>query len=362
MNEFAERLSRVASQLPDDTTAALVTSQINRYYLTGLNIDSGFLLITKKSCSFGTDFRYIETAQNTLSGVCDAVMFKNSTETLSELLRRDGIENILIERSVITLSGAHFFEKHLAPVRLLTNSPALDDMLASMRMNKSAAELEKIRAAQTVAEASFRHILGYVKEGVSERDIALELEFDMRRRGAERVAFDLIVAAGANGSMPHAVPTDYKVTPGDFVTIDMGAVVDGYHSDMTRTFAVGEVSEEQRKVYNIVLQAQLAGVEYLTSGKTDCREADAVARKIITDAGYGDCFGHSLGHSVGLEIHEMPSLSTKSSAILTSGCVVTCEPGIYIPGRFGVRIEDMLYITEDSAINLTSVPKELIIL
>ena len=362
MNEYSKRLAAVAAQLPEEADGALVTSQIARYYLTGLNIDNGFLLITRGGSAYVTDFRYIEVANNVLAGVCEAVMYDDLSVTLCGLMEKYGAKSVVLERECVTLSEAERLAKSLESYKVITNSSALDDAIHSMRMSKSQTELQKLRAAQAVAEKSFEHILGYIKEGVTERDIALELEFDMRRAGAERVAFDLIIAAGANGSMPHAVPSDYRIRKGDFITIDMGAVVDGYHSDMTRTVALGEVSEEQKKIYDIVLKAQLAGVEYLMNGGIDCKEADSVARNIIKEAGYGEQFGHSLGHGVGMEIHERPNLSMRSEAMLSEGCVVTVEPGIYLPERFGVRIEDMLYITTDSAINLTSVTKELIVL
>lgn len=361
MNEYKKRLSALAAQLPENADAALVTSQVSRYYLTGLDIDNGFLLVTREGSALVTDFRYIETAQSALEDVCEAVMYEVLSDTLRGLLQRFGASRVLIEREVVTFEEGARLAKALSPAVILTDCSALDDAIRAMRISKSAIELQKLRESQAVTERSFEYILGFVKEGMTEREIALELEFFMRKAGAQRVAFDLIVAAGANGSMPHAVPSDYRVQKGDFITIDMGAVVKGYHSDMTRTFALGSVSEEQRRVYDIVLRAQLAGVEYLTSGGTDCRAADAVARDIIAAEGFGGQFGHSLGHGVGLEIHEKPNLSTRAEGTLSEGCVVTVEPGIYLPGRFGIRIEDMLYITDGSAIDLTGVPKELLI-
>ena len=195
---------------------------------------------------------------------------------------------------------------------------------------------------------------------MTEKQVQLELDFFMLSHGAEALSFDTIAITGKKTSMPHGVPSDNTVQPGDFVTLDFGAVVNGYHSDMTRTFAVGHASAEQRKVYEIVLNAHLNVLDKLRPGMT-CREADALARDVIEDAGFGKYFGHGTGHGVGIEIHEFPSLSPRSNAVLQTGQIVTDEPGIYIPGQFGVRIEDMLAVTENGCKTLADAPKELII-
>ncbi|MBQ9994359.1 MAG: aminopeptidase P family protein [Clostridia bacterium] len=361
MNEYKNRIQSVIAQLPEEADGALVMSQVNRLYLTGYDADTGFLLITRGGCAFVTDFRYIEAANAALDGVCEAVVYSKLGDTLPSLCDKFGAKALLTERERITVAQSAQISEALLPCRAIV-SETLDDILMSMRTTKTIAELELVRAAQAITEQSFRHILTCVKEGVSERDLALELEFHMRRSGAQRVAFDLIVAAGPNGSMPHAVPSDYRIKKGDFITFDIGAVVGGYHSDMTRTVSLGEVSEDKLKVYETVRAAQRAGIEYLMSGGTDAFSADKAARDVIEKAGYGKCFGHSTGHAVGLEIHETPSLSPSSKSTLSPGCIVTVEPGIYLAGQFGVRIEDMLYITEDSAIDLTNIERELIVL
>ena len=213
---------------------------------------------------------------------------------------------------------------------------------------------------RALTEDGFAHILDYIRPGRTERDVALELEFYIRRQGAEAAAFDFIVVSGANTSLPHGVPTEKPIGSGEFVTMDFGAVVEGYHSDMTRTVAVGAVSEEQERVYDIVLQAQLAALSVLKPG-LPCLKGDAAARDVIAAAGFGDCFGHGTGHGVGVEIHEQPRLSPSARGQeLQAGNVVTVEPGIYIEGKFGVRIEDMAAITESGCENLTKSPKTLI--
>jgi len=361
MNQYAQRLERLAAQLPQEADGALITSQVCRFYLTGYNADTGFLLVTRGGNAFVTDSRYIEAASAALEDVCPAVCYTKLGETVRGLCAEMNASSLLIERSSLTLEEADRFDQSFEPVKLLRTSH-LDDIIAAMRLSKNEFEAQQIKAAQRLTERSFRKILGMIKEGVSEREIALELEFDMRRSGAERMAFDPIIAAGPNGSMPHAVPSDYKIRKGDFITFDIGAVVNGYHSDMTRTVSLGKVSDEQMKVYETVRTAQKAAIDYLTGGGLSCFEADKIARDIITEAGYGKCFGHGLGHGVGAEIHEAPRLSYASTATLCEGCVVTVEPGIYLEGKFGVRIEDMLYITADSAIDLTDIETELIVI
>ena len=361
--QYIDRLDRVVAQLPENADGAFVTSQVCRFYLTGYNADTGFLLVTRGGCAFVTDARYIEAASAALEGICPAVCYTRGKfgEVIVGLCGEMGAKSLIIERGSVTLAEVERYEKSFEPVEIL-RSEHLDNIISSMRLSKTEFEMEQIKAAQRLTERSLRRILGMIKEGVSEREIALELEFDMRRSGAEKVAFDLIVAAGPNGSMPHAVPSDYRIRPGDLITFDIGSTVNGYNSDMTRTVAFGRISDEQLKVYETVRTAQKAAIDYITAGGFSCPEADQIARTIITEAGYGECFGHGLGHGVGVEIHEAPTLSHISKDDMCEGCVVTVEPGIYLEGKFGVRIEDMLYITKDSAIDLTDFETDLIVL
>jgi len=218
-----------------------------------------------------------------------------------------------------------------------------------------------MRRAQALTDDGFAYILPRLTVGRTEKDVALDLEMYMRTQGADAVAFDFIVASGENGALPHAVPSDRKLQTGDFVTLDFGAVVDGYRSDMTRTVALGRVTDEQKLIYDTVLKAQLACLNGLKAGMTG-EEGDALARDVICRASYGDAFGHSTGHGVGIDIHELPRLSPRIDTVLRAGEVVTVEPGIYIEGRFGVRIEDMVWLKEDGIVNLTASPKTLTIL
>ena len=233
--------------------------------------------------------------------------------------------------------------------------------MTGLRAVKSPEEIAAITAAQRIAERAFTELLNFIRPGVTEREIAAELTYRMMRLGGEGNSFDPITITGANTSKPHGVPGDAAVAPGDFVTLDFGTIVEGYHSDMTRTVAVGYATDEMRKVYDTVLRAQAAGIALMTPAHTGA-EVHAAAADVIAAAGWGAYFGHGFGHSVGLEIHESPSASPRNVQPLPAGAVVTAEPGIYLPGRFGVRIEDMILVTEDGNRNLTAAPKELLII
>ena len=350
---------RLAALLPGADEAALITAPHNRRYLTGFSSSDGCLLITRETAYFLTDFRYIEAAKRS---VCDRFIdcreytrMEDALRTLAEKLR---LHKIYLEACGVTLARQEKLRAAL-PAQL-DASGLLDRWIDSLRRIKTPGELKKIRQAQALTEDGFAHILDYIRPGRTERDVALELEFYIRRQGAEAAAFDFIVVSGANTSLPHGVPTEKPIGSGEFVTMDFGAVVEGYHSDMTRTVAVGAVSEEQERVYDIVLQAQLAALSVLKPG-LPCLKGDAAARDVIAAAGFGDCFGHGTGHGVGVEIHEQPRLSPSARGQeLQAGNVVTVEPGIYIEGKFGVRIEDMAAITESGCENLTKSPKTLI--
>jgi Xaa-Pro aminopeptidase len=230
--------------------------------------------------------------------------------------------------------------------------------LDRIRWEKSPDEIDAIRAAAAIADAAFRDVLPLIRPGAIERDVAIELETRLRRRGSERLAFDLIVASGPRSALPHGTGSDRLIGPGEFVTLDFGAVVRGYHSDCTRTVVTAPASDRHREVYAVVLEAQQIALAHLRPGLTG-RQADALARDVIARAGYGDAFGHSLGHGIGLAVHEGPSLSQREEAVLERGAVVTVEPGIYLPGWGGVRIEDLVVLTGDGCVNLTGLPKTL---
>lgn len=339
--------------------AALITSEVNRLYFTRFPATDGYLLITGDEVILFADSRYIEAAQRHARGCDRILLYKGMEDSIKPLLEQKGIKTLEAESDRLTVSELRCLKEKTGTE--VISDGGLDKAVDSLRAVKDAGEIALIKQAQKIAEDAFEHILGFISTDKTEKEIALELDYYMLSHGAEGISFETIAVSGANSSLPHGVPSDKKIEKGDFITMDFGAVVGGYHSDMTRTVAVGFVSGEQKKVYDTVLAAQQAGFTRLMPGVTG-READAAARSVIADAGYGQCFGHSLGHGVGVEIHEKPNLSPKSEAVLEKGNVVTNEPGIYIPGAFGVRIEDMALITGDGYENLTSCEKKLIIL
>ena len=353
-----EKINRLQSFLKSSHEAILIYSPENRRYFTGFPSSDGYLLVTKKDAVLFADSRYIEAAQK--GAFCEARQVTRVSTEVKDYVREKNILKIYTERERLTVSMADFLKTVFLPCRV-TPSKRLEKKIDEIRMVKSPEEIEYIKKAQAIAEDAFEHILAFIKPGVTERQIALELDFYMLSHGAEALSFETIAVAGKKTSMPHGVPDDSIVKIGDFITMDFGAVYKGYHSDMTRTVAVGEISAEQKKIYEIVLQAQLNALNILSEGVTG-KEADDAARSVISDAGYGDYFGHGTGHGVGIEIHEQPNVSMRNDSPLKAGNVVTVEPGIYLPGKFGVRIEDMAVITENGYENLTKTPKELIIL
>ena len=354
-------IERFMAALPPDVDGALVTSDRNRFYLTGFPSTDGAVLVLKGQAYFLTDFRYTEAAERVITS-CKVVEYSRIGPVIVELLKKHrATGRILMENECLTLGDA----EHYRAVLLENGAEAvtdhtLDRILAGLRMIKTPQEIEKIKASQQITDDAFQHILPMIRPGITEREIALEIEFFMRKQGAEGVAFDLIVVSGSNGSMCHGVPSGKKIEDGDFVTMDTGALLDGYHSDMTRTVAVGHVSEEQRHVYDLVLRAQLAAISAVKPG-TACGVVDKAARDLI-EAEYPGAFEHSTGHGVGVEIHEWPRFSKGNHMLAKPGMVVSVEPGIYLRGKFGVRIEDLVAVTENGCEDLTKSPKELIIL
>lgn len=341
----------------DAQKALMVYSERNRRYFTGFPSDAGALLITAEEAYLLQDFRYEEAAGYTAKN-CTVVGFTDFKAKLCELLEKHGVKQVYLEVNKLSVADARSFEKLFQEHGMeAVLDETLDNAIRDQRMIKSPEEVQKIEDAQAITDAAFQHILPYIKEGVTERELALEIEFFMRHQGAEAVAFELIVAAGKSGSQCHAVPGQNQVHRGDFITMDTGAMLDGYHSDMTRTVALGKVSDEQRRVYETVLQAQLAVIDAVKPGMLCC-DVDKVARDII-EKDYPGTFGHGLGHGVGFEIHEWPAFSHRDKTPCAPGMVITDEPGIYLPAQFGVRIEDMLLVTEDGCRSLTKSPKEL---
>lgn len=340
--------------------AYLIVSPENRLYFTAFGSTDGYLLITRDASVFLTDSRYIEAAKKRITDCSEVLQCVRADLELPALAKKLGIKTLFTESSRLTVKRFMRFEKIFEGVRVDCSDRA-DKDIGALRLVKNDLEVKNILAAQKLAENAFENILGFIREGITEREIALELDRQMLLAFSEGLSFETIAVSGENGSMPHGVPGGRRIKSGDFITMDFGAVVNGYHSDMTRTVAFGSVGSRQAEVYDTVLRAQAAALGSLRAG-VSCSCADAAARDIIRTAGYADCFGHGTGHGVGVEIHEAPSLSPHSEETLCDGNVVTVEPGIYIPGSFGVRIEDMALVTESGCVNLTKSPKNLIIL
>lgn len=343
----------------EEDSALLVTGGANRFYLTGFESSAGTVIITKKQAYFLIDFRYFEKAKSVVKNM-DVKLSTRPVSEIKLLCERDGVRKIYVETKSMSVHTFSEFEKVLSGIKVSADDK-MDKLLEQMRAVKTDSELELIKKAQRLTDDTFSYILERIEPGRSEIDIMLDMEFYMRKLGSDGVAFDFIVVSGKNSSLPHGVPTHKKIEIGDFITMDFGAVVDGYRSDMTRTVAVGSVTDEQRLVYNTVLKAQSEAFKAIKPGVV-CKDVDMVARNVIYGAGFEGCFGHGLGHSVGIEIHESPCFNTVCTNIAKPGMVITVEPGIYLENMFGVRIEDMAYITVDGAESLTFSKKELIIL
>lgn len=340
--------------------AALIISPVNRTFFTGFTSSSGYLMITKNKSIFITDSRYIESAKKEIKSVDEVTTQQNVKSQLANFAKANGIEKILFESKRTTISEFNIYKEKLSDFEVC-GSERLCQYIEEIRLIKSEDEKQKIIKAQRIAESALDYILKFIEIGKTEKEIALELDYFMLKNGADGLSFETIAVSGKNSSLPHGVPSDKKIEHGDFITMDFGAVVDSYHSDMTRTVAVGEVGTRQSQVYETVLKAQNKAISVVKAG-IKAREVDFAARNIIDKAGFDDCFGHGTGHGVGIEIHEKPSISPASHEFLSAGNVITVEPGIYIEGSMGVRIEDMLFVTEEGYENLTKAKKSLIVL
>ncbi len=344
-----QRIEKLRKQLQAKEAYYITDEKCVRYF-SGFD-GEGKLLVTADSAILITDFRYTEAAEK-----LDGIRVYDIAGGLKGAFPTD-LEQIKICEEAISLAAYNRLKETLPQTAFVSD----DGAIAQVRMVKDASELSEIRRASAIAESAYENLLNLVRVGVTERELAFEFEWLCRKAGAEGLSFSTIVASGENSSMPHALVTDRALQNGDFITFDFGCIYQGYCSDMTRTVALGSCSDEMRKIYSIVLQAQLAGLEAVRAGAV-CNAADAQARKIIEDAGYGKYFGHSLGHGVGLQVHELPNLSPKSKFVLQANMVVSVEPGIYLPGKFGVRIEDLVVVGLEKCEILTKNSKELCII
>lgn len=343
------RIDKLLSAVSDE--AVLITGKANIFYYSGFRSEDAYLLISKNSRIIVTDSRYTIQAREQAPDfeLCDITL---GTEKIFERICE---ENILFEEDCITAGRLEKFKK-AAPKKTFT---AAQKTINAPRYVKGKSEIEKIAEAEKIGDDAFSYILDFIRPGKTEREIALELEFFMKKQGAHSLSFDTIAASGKRSAMPHGLASDKVLENGDFLTLDFGCIFEGYCSDMTRTVVIGKADEKQKEIYNTVLSAQENALSAISTGKK-CADIDRAARSIIERAGYGENFGHSLGHSVGIEIHENPVFSPKSTDITEVGHVITVEPGIYIDNFGGVRIEDLVAVTKDGIVNLTHSPKELI--
>ena len=352
-----KNLEKYLSLLTGEVDGLLLTSRYSRHYGAEFDIAEGAAIVTKKGCRYFTDSRYIESAENNLKGfevLCvDGIgYFKRLNDAIAEF----EVTTLGYEENYLTVAELMGYEKNLNAKLVPFNAK-----ISGFRAVKESWELDNMRKAQAIADKAFAEVLPRIQVGMSELELQAELIYCMYRNGAHGLSFDPIVVSGPNSSMPHGVAGERKIVEGDFVTMDFGVLYNGYCSDMTRTVAVGFATEEMEKIYNTVLEAQLAGLAVTKAGVPG-KDIDAAARKVITDAGYGAYFGHGYGHSLGLEIHESPSPNARNPEPMPEGAVASAEPGIYLPGKFGVRIEDCVIYTANGYENLCTSPKNLIII
>ncbi|MFV0497535.1 MAG: M24 family metallopeptidase [Candidatus Fimivivens sp.] len=355
-----QRIERLRNALPAQVDAALIVSGVNRRYYTGMPSSAGTLLVMRDHAELLIDFRYIEKAKSVAQGCTVTLQQGAAFNQLGALAQKHSIKTVAVETRHMTVSEFESWKKAMPEVTFLAGR-LLDDIIVLHRSVKTAEELAVMRQAQAITDRSFTEILNFIRVGRTEREVAGELAHIMRKLGSDGLAFDTIAVSGKNSAMPHGVPTDKAIESGDFFTLDFGALKDGYCSDMTRTVAVGSVCDAQQNVYDAVLTAQNKAFEVIKAGAS-CKVVDYAARSFIEDAGYKGCFGHALGHSLGLEIHEEPRFSPMAETFAVAGNVLSVEPGIYLAGKFGVRIEDVVVVTETGFENLTHSPKHLIIL
>lgn len=357
MNHLHQIAARLESASLD---AILITGEANRFYASGFHSSGtdGVALVTRQNAYYFTDSRYTEAAGRYVqdAAVREIRRDRGYIALINEVIDQEHLKRLGFEDAYMTVASYETYRKALKCELV----PATELLLALRRV-KSPEELEAMVSAQRIAERALEDILKEIHPGVVEKEVAARLQYLMLHYGAENMSFDPIVVSGPNGSLPHGVPGPKEIQLGEFVTMDFGCIYHGYCSDMTRTVAVGSASDEMRRVYDTVLAAQKAGISAAKAGMTG-QELDGTARKVIEDAGYGKYFGHSFGHGVGVEIHESPTVSGLNETPLPSGAVVSAEPGIYLPGRLGVRIEDVIVLREDGCTDITLAPKELVVL
>ena len=352
-----KNIDKYLSLLGETVDGLLLTSRYSRYYGAEFDIAEGVAIVTKAGCRYFTDSRYIESAQNGIQGfqVLEVNRENPYTKLLNEAIAEFGVSTLGYEEAYLTVAELQEYEKDLNAKLLPYNR-----QINGFRIVKEDWEFQLMRKAQEITDQAFAEVVTRIKPGMTEKQLQAELIYCLYKNGGEGLAFDPIVVSGPNTSLPHGVAGDRVIREGDFITLDFGALYKGYCADMTRTVAVGYATEEMKKVYETVLAAQKAGIAITKAGVSG-REIDAAARKVITDAGYGEYFGHGYGHGLGLEVHEMPSCNANGVDPMPVNTICSAEPGIYLPGKFGVRIEDVVIFGENGCEDITKSPKNLMI-
>ena len=353
-----KNLEKYLTLLDGAVDGLLLTSRYSRFYGAEFDIAEGVAIVTKAGCRYYTDSRYIESAENGIKGF-EVLMVDRAnpySKRLNDAIADFGVETLGYEEDYLTVSELQGYES-----KLQAKLVPMNDKINGFRAVKEPWELERMRKAQDITDKAFAEVLTRFKVGMTEKQLQAELIYCLYKNGGEGLAFDPIVVSGPNTSLPHGVAGDRVIQEGDFITMDFGALWGGYCADMTRTVAVGYATEEMQKVYNTVLAAQEAGIAATKAGVTG-KEIDGAARKVIADAGYGEYFGHGYGHGIGMEVHELPNCNPAGETVMQTNMVTSAEPGIYLPGKFGIRIEDALVFTDDGYEDITHSPKNLIIL
>ena len=353
-----KNMEKYIALLDTQVQGLLLTSRYSRYYGAEFDIAEGVAIVSKTGCRYFTDSRYIESAQKGIQGF-EVIMVDREnpyTKLLNEAITDFGITALGFEEAYLTVGEYDLYNEKLAAKLVPMN-----EKISGLRAVKEPGELDLMRTAQNITDKAFAEVLTKVKVGMTEKELCAELIYCLLKNGSDGLAFDPIVVSGPNTSLPHGVPGERKLCEGDFITMDFGAMYKGYCADMTRTVALGYATDEMKQVYDTVLQAQLAGIAATKAGVTG-KSVDGAARKVITDAGYGEFFGHGYGHSLGMEVHEAPNCNPSGETEMQVHRITSAEPGIYLPDKFGVRIEDVVIFKEDGCENITRSPKNLIIL
>lgn len=351
-------LDKYLSLLGEEVDGLLLTSRYSRHYGGEFDIAEGVAIVTRNGCRYFTDSRYIESAQKSIRGfeVLEVSRGRDYCRLLNEAITDFGVTRLGYEENYLTMAEYLTYAQKLS-ARLVP----FNKQISAFRAVKEDWELALMRKAQQITDMAFDEVLTKIRAGMTEKQLQAELIYCLLKNGADGLSFDPIVVSGPNTSLPHGVAGDRQLQAGDFITMDFGALYQGYCADMTRTVALGYATEEMKKVYDTVLQAQLAGIAATKAGVPG-KQIDGAARKVIRDAGYGEYFGHGYGHSLGLEIHESPNCNPSGETPMAENAVCSAEPGIYLPGKFGVRIEDVVIFRADGCENITASPKNLIII